>query len=114
MCRVQRLGYGPDNPLTVRYGSDSDPSFTGYCNRGATCWHSNVKGLTAIVNSAANGWRMETFVSTAEGKGSCRKGTDLETFPLRPPNQLKVRLQPRSDLIEGGSADPGCANSGQL
>jgi peptide/nickel transport system substrate-binding protein len=27
--------------------------------RGATCWHSQVKGLTMMVNSMVNGWRME-------------------------------------------------------
>ena len=27
--------------------------------RGATCWHSRVKGLTMMVNSVFNGWRME-------------------------------------------------------
>jgi peptide/nickel transport system substrate-binding protein len=27
--------------------------------RGATCWHPRVKGLTAMVNSMYNGWRME-------------------------------------------------------
>ena len=27
--------------------------------RGATCWHPRVKGLTTMVNSMVNGWRME-------------------------------------------------------
>jgi peptide/nickel transport system substrate-binding protein len=27
--------------------------------RGATCWHPQVKGLTMMVNSMINGWRME-------------------------------------------------------
>jgi peptide/nickel transport system substrate-binding protein len=27
--------------------------------RGATCWHPQVKGLTTMVNSMVNGWRME-------------------------------------------------------
>jgi peptide/nickel transport system substrate-binding protein len=27
--------------------------------RGATCWHPRVKGLTAMINSMYNGWRME-------------------------------------------------------
>jgi len=27
--------------------------------RGATCWHPEVKGLTTMVNSMYNGWRME-------------------------------------------------------
>jgi peptide/nickel transport system substrate-binding protein len=27
--------------------------------RGATCWHPAVKGLTTMVNSMVNGWRME-------------------------------------------------------
>ena len=27
--------------------------------RGATCWRPRVKGLTAMVNSMYNGWRME-------------------------------------------------------
>jgi len=27
--------------------------------RGATCWHPQVKGLTTMVNSIYNGWRME-------------------------------------------------------
>ena len=27
--------------------------------RGATCWHPQVKGLTTMVNSMYNGWRME-------------------------------------------------------
>ena len=83
MCRVQRPGYGPDNPLVVRYGCDSDPSVTGYCNRGATCWDPKVKGLTAMVNGAVSGWRMETFVSTAEGKGSVAgKGQTWRPSPL--------------------------------
>jgi peptide/nickel transport system substrate-binding protein len=30
-----------------------------YYNRGATCWQPHVKGLTIIVNSIYNGWRME-------------------------------------------------------
>jgi hypothetical protein len=27
--------------------------------RGATCWHPRIKGLTTMVNSMYNGWRME-------------------------------------------------------
>jgi peptide/nickel transport system substrate-binding protein len=27
--------------------------------RGATCWHPQVRGLTTMVNSIYNGWRME-------------------------------------------------------
>jgi peptide/nickel transport system substrate-binding protein len=27
--------------------------------RGATCWHPRVKGLTTMINSIYNGWRME-------------------------------------------------------
>ena len=27
--------------------------------RGATCWHPQVRGLTTMVNSMYNGWRME-------------------------------------------------------
>jgi hypothetical protein len=27
--------------------------------RGATCWHPQVKGLTTMVNSMYNGWRLE-------------------------------------------------------
>jgi hypothetical protein len=27
--------------------------------RGATCWQAQVKGLTTMVNSMVNGWRME-------------------------------------------------------
>jgi peptide/nickel transport system substrate-binding protein len=30
-----------------------------YYNRGATCWRPEVKGLTVMVNSIYNGWRME-------------------------------------------------------
>jgi peptide/nickel transport system substrate-binding protein len=30
-----------------------------FCNRGATCWQPHVKGLTIMVNSIVNGWRME-------------------------------------------------------
>jgi hypothetical protein len=30
-----------------------------YYGRGATCWHPRVKGLTVMVNSIFNGWRME-------------------------------------------------------
>ena len=30
-----------------------------FYTRGATCWHPRVKGLTAMVNSMYNGWRME-------------------------------------------------------
>jgi peptide/nickel transport system substrate-binding protein len=28
-------------------------------NRRATCWNPQVKGLTLMVNSLFNGWRME-------------------------------------------------------
>ena len=27
--------------------------------RGATCWHPRVKGLTTMVNSMYNGWRLD-------------------------------------------------------
>jgi peptide/nickel transport system substrate-binding protein len=30
-----------------------------YYNRGAGCWRAEVKGLTLMVNSIYNGWRME-------------------------------------------------------
>jgi peptide/nickel transport system substrate-binding protein len=30
-------------------------------NRGATCWQPQVKGVTLMVNSIFNGWRMEDF-----------------------------------------------------
>jgi peptide/nickel transport system substrate-binding protein len=30
-----------------------------YYGRGATCWQPRVKGLTVMVNSIVNGWRME-------------------------------------------------------
>ena len=30
-----------------------------YYNRGAVCWQPYVKGLTVMVNSIYNGWRME-------------------------------------------------------
>src|SRR5260370_38109782 len=30
-----------------------------FYNRGATCWQPHVKGLTIMVNSIVNGWRME-------------------------------------------------------
>jgi peptide/nickel transport system substrate-binding protein len=30
-----------------------------FYNRGGTCWHPYVKGLTIMVNSISNGWRME-------------------------------------------------------
>ena len=30
-----------------------------FYTRGGTCWHPRVKGLTLIVNSLFNGWRME-------------------------------------------------------
>jgi peptide/nickel transport system substrate-binding protein len=30
-----------------------------YYNRVATCWQPHVKGLTVMVNSVFNGWRME-------------------------------------------------------
>jgi peptide/nickel transport system substrate-binding protein len=91
----------PDQQLYESYACDSDRNFTGYCNRqleqlfhqqtrevdqakrkpmvwdidaklqeegarpvifhtrGATCWHPQVKGLTTMVNSMVNGWRME-------------------------------------------------------
>jgi peptide/nickel transport system substrate-binding protein len=91
----------PDQQLYESYACDSDRNFTGYCNRaledlfhrqsrepdlqrrrelvwdidttlqeegarpvifhtlGATCWHPEVKGLTTMVNSMVNGWRME-------------------------------------------------------
>ena len=91
----------PDQQFYESYACDSDRNFTGYCNReleqlfrrqsregdqekrkqlvwdidmtlqkegarpvifhtrGATCWHPQVKGLTTMVNSMYNGWRME-------------------------------------------------------
>ena len=30
-----------------------------YYNRGGVCWQPYVKGLTVMVNSIYNGWRME-------------------------------------------------------
>jgi peptide/nickel transport system substrate-binding protein len=30
-----------------------------YFNRGGICWDPSVKGLTVMVNSIYNGWRME-------------------------------------------------------
>ena len=30
-----------------------------YFNRGGICWDPKVKGLTVMVNSIYNGWRME-------------------------------------------------------
>jgi peptide/nickel transport system substrate-binding protein len=30
-----------------------------YYNRGGICWQPYVKGLTVMVNSIYNGWRME-------------------------------------------------------
>ena len=30
-----------------------------FCNRGATCWQPQVKGITIMVNSISAGWRME-------------------------------------------------------
>lgn len=30
-----------------------------FYNRGATCWKPRVKGLTIMVNSISNGYRME-------------------------------------------------------
>jgi hypothetical protein len=30
-----------------------------FYNRGGTCWQPHVKGLTIMVNSIYNGWRME-------------------------------------------------------
>ena len=30
-----------------------------YYNRGGICWDPKVKGLTVMVNSIYNGWRME-------------------------------------------------------
>jgi peptide/nickel transport system substrate-binding protein len=30
-----------------------------FYNRGATCWEPRVKGLTIMVNSISNGYRME-------------------------------------------------------
>ncbi len=91
----------PDQQLYESYACESDRNFTGYCNRrledlfhrqsretdpqrrrelvwdidrtlqeegarpvifhtrGATCWQPQVKGLTTMVNSMVNGWRME-------------------------------------------------------
>jgi peptide/nickel transport system substrate-binding protein len=91
----------PDQQLYESFACDSDRNFTGYCNRrledmfhrqtretdqqrrkelvwdidtnlqqegarpvifhtrGATCWHPQVKGLTTMINSIYNGWRME-------------------------------------------------------
>jgi peptide/nickel transport system substrate-binding protein len=91
----------PDQQLYESYACDSDRNFTGYCNRqleqkfhqqsretdpekrkalvweidaqlqeegarpvifhtrGATCWHPRLKGLTTMVNSMINGWRLE-------------------------------------------------------
>ena len=30
-----------------------------FYNRGGSCWQPHVKGLTIMVNSITNGWRME-------------------------------------------------------
>jgi peptide/nickel transport system substrate-binding protein len=30
-----------------------------FYTRAATCWHPRMKGLTMMVNSVYNGWRME-------------------------------------------------------
>jgi peptide/nickel transport system substrate-binding protein len=91
----------PDQQFYESYACASDRNFTGYCNRaledmfhlqsrepdlqkrkqlvwdidttlqqdaarpvifhtrGATCWHPQVRGLTTMVNSMYNGWRME-------------------------------------------------------
>jgi peptide/nickel transport system substrate-binding protein len=91
----------PDQQFYESYACDSDRNFTGYCNReleqlfrrqsrevdqekrkqlvwdidmtlqmegarpvifhtrGATCWHPQVRGMTTMVNSMYNGWRME-------------------------------------------------------
>jgi peptide/nickel transport system substrate-binding protein len=91
----------PDQALYESYACDSDRNFTGYCNReleeqfhrqsaetdqdrrkqlvweidarlqqdgarpvlfhtrGATCWHPRLRGLTTMVNSMYNGWRLE-------------------------------------------------------
>ena len=92
----------PDQQFYESYACDSDRNFTGYCNReledavppaiarnrpgkgarrwcgtstpncsrrapgrcifhtrGATCWHPRLKGLTTMVNSMYNGWRLE-------------------------------------------------------
>ncbi len=67
----------PDQQFYENYVCGSDRNYTGYCNpevdklvedvarpvifypRGATCRQPEVKGLTIMVNSIYNGWRME-------------------------------------------------------
>jgi peptide/nickel transport system substrate-binding protein len=91
----------PDQQLYESYACDSDRNFTGYCNRpleekfhqqsretdpgkrralvwdidtqlqeegarpvifhtrGATCWYPRLKGLSTMINSMINGWRLE-------------------------------------------------------
>jgi len=69
-------GPDPDNNLYLNYGCGGELNYNGYCNpevdqlidrqsietdqeRRATCWQPYVKGLTIMVNSIANGARME-------------------------------------------------------
>jgi peptide/nickel transport system substrate-binding protein len=39
--------------------TDDDAKPLVYFNRGRICWDPKVKGLTVMVNSIYNGWRME-------------------------------------------------------
>ena len=55
--------------------------------RGATCWQPQVKGLTTMVNSMVNGWRMETFGSTSN------------SFGAFPDDRGVIRINPRILLL---------------
>jgi hypothetical protein len=55
--------------------------------RGATCWQPQVKGLTTMVNSMVNGWRMETFGSTSNSLGAF------------PDDRGVIRINPRILLL---------------
>ena len=48
----------PDWEIERKLAEDDARPIIFY-NRGASCWQPYVKGLTIMVNSITNGWRME-------------------------------------------------------
>jgi peptide/nickel transport system substrate-binding protein len=63
-------------------------------NRGATRWHPQVKGLTTMVNSMVNGWRMEDFGSTnSAGIRQIASGMSTRSKSSNLPKLLCVRAR---------------------
>ena len=75
---MEKLGFGPNHRLKVKVSARNiaiarDPAVILiderlqrddarpiiYHNTAATCWRPELKGLTTMVNSIYNGWRME-------------------------------------------------------